>query len=129
MAAAIGPALATIALQMQLSEITGLVRTNIALTTQVLGTIRTEQWAELTGLVATIERTVDQARELGSVPDSLWQSVAGSAAVLNKQRDLYGTTSGSTSGRSRARIALAGASTSRRTPRRSFSTPMPSSPP
>ena len=88
-AAAIGPALATIALQMQLSEITGLVRTNIALTTQVLGTIRAEQWAELTGLVATIERTVDQARELGSVPDSLWHSIAGSAAVLEKQRDLY----------------------------------------
>ena len=80
LAAAIGPALATIALQMQLSEITGLVRTNIALTSQVLGTIRTEQWAELTGLVATIERTVDHARELGSVPDSLWQSIAGNAA-------------------------------------------------
>ena len=89
MAAAIGPAVATIALQMQLSEITSLAQTNIALTTQVLGTIRTEQWAELTGLVATIERTVDQARELGSVPDSLWQSIAGNAAVLNKQRDLY----------------------------------------
>jgi len=89
MAAAIGPALATIAIQMQLSEITGLVRTNIALTTQVLSTIRTEQWSELTGLVNTIERTVDQARELGSVPDSLWQSIAGSAAVLNKQRELY----------------------------------------
>ena len=65
------------------------VRTNIALTTQVLGTIRAEQWAELTGLVATIERTVAQAWELGSVPDSLWQSIAGSAAVLEKQRDLY----------------------------------------
>ena len=35
-AAAIGPALAMVALQMQLSEITGLVRTNIALTSQVL---------------------------------------------------------------------------------------------
>jgi hypothetical protein len=88
-AVAIGPALATIALQMQLSDITGLARTNVALTTQVLGTIRKEQWAELTGLVATIERVVDQARELGSVPDSLWQTVAGSAAVLDKQRRLY----------------------------------------
>ena len=48
-AAAIGPALAMVALQMQLSEITGLVRTNIALTSQVLTTIRNEQWAELTG--------------------------------------------------------------------------------
>jgi len=53
-AAAIGPALAMVALQMQLSEITGLVRTNIALTSQVLTTIRNEQWAELTGLVAAI---------------------------------------------------------------------------
>jgi hypothetical protein len=32
-----------VALQMQLSEITGLVRTNIALTSQVLTTIRNEQ--------------------------------------------------------------------------------------
>ena len=63
-AAAIGPALAMVALQMQLSEITGLVRTTIALTSQVLTTIRNEQWAELTGLVATIDRAVDQAREI-----------------------------------------------------------------
>lgn len=89
MAAALGPALAAIALQVKMNEITGLVRTNIALTSQVLTSIRTEQWAELTGLVATIDRTVEQARELGSVPDSLWQSIAGSAAVLNKQRELY----------------------------------------
>lgn len=89
MAAALGPALATIALQMQLSEITGLARTNVALTTQVLGSIRTEQWAELSGLVTAIEHTVDQARELGAVPDSLWQTIAGNAAVLDKQRKLY----------------------------------------
>ena len=89
LAVAIGPALATIALQMQLGEISGLAKTNIALTTQVITSVRTEQWAELTGLVATIERTVDQARELGAVPDSLWQSIAGSAALVNKQRDLY----------------------------------------
>ena len=78
-----------VALQMQLSEITGLVRTNIALTSQVLTTIRNEQWAELTGLVATIDRAVDHAREVGSVPTSLWDSVAGSEAPLRKQLDLY----------------------------------------
>jgi hypothetical protein len=88
-AAAIGPALAMVALQMQLSEITGLVRTNIALTSQVLTTIRNEQWAELTGLVATVDRAVDQAREVQSVPASLWDSVAGSEAPLRKQLDLY----------------------------------------
>ena len=36
LAATIGPVLAMIALQMQLSEVTGLARTNIALTSQLL---------------------------------------------------------------------------------------------
>ncbi|MFD9336389.1 hypothetical protein ACFWBF_18590 [Streptomyces sp. NPDC060028] len=88
-AATIGPALAMVALQMQLSEVTGLVRTNIALTSQVLTTIRHEQWAELRALVATVDRAVDQAREVGSVPTSLWDTVTGSEASLRKQLDLY----------------------------------------
>ncbi|GKQ34115.1 hypothetical protein [Streptomyces sp. A012304] len=88
-AASIGPALAMVGLQMQLNEVTALVRTNIALTSQVLTTIRNEQWTELTGLVATIDRAVDQAREIESVPASLWDNVAGSEASLRKQLDLY----------------------------------------
>ncbi|MEV4134042.1 hypothetical protein AB0J72_17960 [Dactylosporangium sp. NPDC049742] len=89
LAATIGPALAMIALQMQLSDITGLTRTNIALTSQVLTTIRHEQWAELTALVASIDRAVDRAREIESVPTSLWNSVAGNEASLLKQLELY----------------------------------------
>lgn len=88
-AAAIGPAIAMIGLQMQLSQITGLVNTNIALTGQVLTTIRHEQWAELTGLAEAIDRALDHAREIGSVPPSLWDTVAGSEAALRKQLDLY----------------------------------------
>lgn len=89
MAAAIGPALTMVAIQMQLSEITGLVRTNISLTTQVLTTIRNEQWAELTGLAAAIDEAVEQAREIESVPSSLWDTVAGKKADLRKQRRQY----------------------------------------
>ncbi len=88
-AASVGPALAMIALQMMLNEVTGLVRTNLAVTNQVLTTIRKEQWAELTGLVAAIDRAVDQAREIESVPASLWEDVAGSGALLRKQLELY----------------------------------------
>ncbi|MFH0179752.1 hypothetical protein ACIA6D_20510 [Streptomyces cacaoi] len=88
-AAALGPALAMVALQMQLSEVTGLVRTNIALTSQVLTTVRHGQWAELTALVTTVDHVVDQAREVGSVPTSLWDTVAGKKADLRTQRDLY----------------------------------------
>ncbi|WP_299038520.1 hypothetical protein [uncultured Pseudokineococcus sp.] len=88
-AAAIGPALAMAALQMKLSEISSLVSTNIALATQVLTTIRREQWAELLGLVASIDGVVAQAREVGAVPESLWDSIAGSEAPLRKQLGLY----------------------------------------
>jgi hypothetical protein len=87
--ATIGPALAMVALQIQLSEVAGLVRTNIALTGQVLTSLRNEQWAELTALVATVDRAIDQARKVESVPASLWDSVAGSEASLRKQLDLY----------------------------------------
>ncbi|WP_405915894.1 hypothetical protein [Streptomyces sp. NBC_00728] len=87
--ASIGPALAMVALQMQLSEVEGLVRTNIALTSQVLATLRHGQWAELTALVATVDHVVVQAREVGSVPTSLWDTVAGKKADLRTQRDLY----------------------------------------
>ncbi|CAM5696081.1 hypothetical protein SMICM304S_07398 [Streptomyces microflavus] len=89
-AAAIGPALAIVALQMQLVEVAGLVETNIALrASQVLATVRHGQWAELTALVATVDQVVDRAREIGSVPTSLWDTVTGSEASLRKQLDLY----------------------------------------
>ncbi|MET7366454.1 hypothetical protein ABZS61_11590 [Streptomyces sp. NPDC005566] len=88
-AASIGPALAMIGLQMMLSEVSGLVRSNLAATTQVLTAIRKDHWAELTGLVTAIDRAVDQAREIESVPTSLWEDVAGSGALLQKQLERY----------------------------------------
>ncbi|MDX8141493.1 hypothetical protein SK854_05175 [Lentzea sp. BCCO 10_0061] len=88
-AASVGPALAMVALQMMLNEVSGLVRTNLAVTNQVLTTVRKDQWAELTGLVAVVDRAVDQAREIESVPASLWDNIAGSGALLQKQLELY----------------------------------------
>ncbi|WP_439655940.1 hypothetical protein ACSHWB_26280 [Lentzea sp. HUAS TT2] len=88
-AASVGPALAMVALQMMLNEVSGLVRTNLAVTNQVLTAIRKDQWAELTGLVAAVDRAVDQAREIESAPTSLWEDVAGSGALLRKQLALY----------------------------------------
>lgn len=87
--AALGPAIAMIALQMQLSEVSGLVRSNIALTSQTLKAIRHEQWAELVGLADTIDRAIAEANEIESVTKSLWQNVAGSDASLRKQHRLY----------------------------------------
>ena len=88
-AAAIGPAVAMIALQMQLSEISGFVKTNIALTTQTLKAIRHEQWAKLTGLVKSVDRTIKQASEIEGLTRSLWNNVAGIESELETQFDLY----------------------------------------
>ncbi|AXI78782.1 hypothetical protein [Peterkaempfera bronchialis] len=88
-AAAIGPALAMVALQMMLSQVAGLVRTNIALTSEVLTTMRHGQWAELTALVDTVDRAVGRARELGSVTTTEWEKVAAKEDTLRKQRETY----------------------------------------
>lgn len=61
---AIGPAVAMLALQMQLTEVSNLVRENIALTSETLKTIQHDQWAELTGLSVNIERAVSEATQV-----------------------------------------------------------------
>ncbi|MBQ7808131.1 MAG: hypothetical protein IJ372_26355 [Rhodococcus sp.] len=87
--AAIGPAVAMIALQMQLGEISGLVRTNIALTTQTLKAIRNEQWAELEGLAEAVDEAIKEARALDTVTDSVWEPIASSRPMIHKELKLY----------------------------------------
>lgn len=87
--ATIGPAVAMIALQMQLGEISGLVKANIAVTTQTMKAIRNEQWAELDALTETISDSVDHVRDIKAVPDSLWEAIAPSYSDLKKQMNLY----------------------------------------
>lgn len=87
--AAIGPAVAMLALQMQLGEISGLVRANIALTTQTLKVIRTEHWSELEGLAEAVDEAVQEARELDTITDSVWEPIAPSGPMIRKQLKLY----------------------------------------
>lgn len=87
--AAIGPAVAMLALQMQLSEISSLVRENIALTSETLKTIRHDQWAELTGLSVNIERAISEATQVQAVSSTTWESVLGDSSLLEKQLDQY----------------------------------------
>lgn len=87
--AAIGPAVAMIALQMQLSEISSLVRSNIQLTTQTLKAIRNEQWAELEGLAESVDEAIREARELDTVTGSVWEPIASSRNSIRKQLKLY----------------------------------------
>jgi hypothetical protein len=87
--AAIGPALAMVALQMQLSEVAGLARTNIALTSQVLTTMYHEQWSTLTGVVEAVDHAFREAQEIESVTQHVWDTVASKKADLGKARKQY----------------------------------------
>lgn len=88
-AAAIGPAVAMIGLQMQLGELTSLARTNIALTTQTLKAIRNAQWAELEGLAETVGEAIEEARELEDITDTVWEPIAPHGKTIRTQLKLY----------------------------------------
>jgi hypothetical protein len=85
----LGPALAMMAIQAQLNEISGLVRENLALTETVLKTVRNEQWAELAGLDQAVTKAVGEAKAVGHVTSLIWENIAGYEATIGKQRDLF----------------------------------------
>jgi hypothetical protein len=87
--ASVGPAVAMIAIQMQLNEVSSLVRQNLALTESVLKSVRNEQWAELTGLEHAVTKALTEATKVGEVTPLIWENVAGYEAALRKQRDLF----------------------------------------
>ena len=85
----LGPTVAMIAIQVQLNEISGLVRQNLALTETVLKTVRNEQWAELSGLEQAVTKALNEANAVGHVTPLLWENIAGYEAALREQRDLF----------------------------------------
>jgi phosphoribosyl-ATP pyrophosphohydrolase len=87
--ASLGPALAMIAIQVQLHEVSGLVRENLALTDTLLKAVRFEQWAELTGLEQAVTAALAEANAVGQVTSPIWENVAGYEAALLKQRHLF----------------------------------------
>lgn len=87
--AAIGPALALAAIESKIDEVSDLVNTNIQLTTQTLKAIRFGQWSELEGLANTMDSTIKEIRELGTITESIWESVAPQRTAVRHQLNLY----------------------------------------
>lgn len=87
--AGIGPAVALLAIQVQLNQISAVAEHALAQTQAVLETVRAEQWAELSGLHRAIEKAVDEAMHIGGVSETVWQNVQSSEASLEKQRALF----------------------------------------
>ena len=87
--AAVGPSVALLAIQVQLATITSLVQENLALTDELLRTVRIERWAEVAGLHEAMLKAVEEARHVGAVSDPIWQNVAAHEAILGKVRNEF----------------------------------------
>ncbi|WP_212844915.1 hypothetical protein [Catellatospora sp. IY07-71] len=87
--AALGPAAALLALQVQLASISRRIDENIELTRDVLRALHEDQWATLLGLHETTMRAVREAQAVGAVNDHVFASIATREADLRKQRHLF----------------------------------------
>lgn len=87
--ASIGPAISMLALQAQLNEVSNLMQTNLAMTSQVLKTIREQQWSSMDGLSKTINKALDEVYATGAVPQTVWDKIASKEDDLRGQLGLY----------------------------------------
>lgn len=88
-AAAAGPAIAMLGIQVQLNQLTKIAEHSLALTGQVLRQARQAEWSELSGLATAIEKAVSEARHIGMVNDAVWDNIRGREADLNKLEETY----------------------------------------
>ncbi|MFU8947548.1 hypothetical protein ACLRGF_12550 [Mycetocola zhadangensis] len=89
MLAALGPAAALLALQIQLASISRRIDENIQLTRDVLQALHEDQWTTLLGLYETTMRAVREAQLAGAVNDHIFAAIATREADLRKQRHLF----------------------------------------
>lgn len=89
MLAALGPAAALLAIQVQLASISRRIDENIELTRDVLRALHEDQWATLLGLHETTMRAVREAQAVGAVNDHVFAAIATRDADLRKQRHLF----------------------------------------
>ncbi|MGZ0713117.1 hypothetical protein ACWPKO_32755 (plasmid) [Coraliomargarita sp. W4R53] len=89
MLAALGPAAALLAIQVQLASISRRLDENIELTRDVLHALHEDQWTTLLGLHETTLRAVREAQTAGVVNDHIFAAIATREADLRKQRHLF----------------------------------------
>lgn len=89
MAAAIGPAVAMVALQVMIGQVSSAIEKNIAATSQVLKEFRKDQQAELKSLARIVDEVFKKSVRRGAVSNAMWYQIAGLQQSLYKQLELY----------------------------------------
>lgn len=87
--AAIGPALAMVAIQAQIAEVKKIAARNLELTSKVLQTLEAQHWATVTGLHRTLLTELGHAEHVGSVSEAIYRTVDNQAATVEQVVDLF----------------------------------------
>ena len=87
--ASIGPALALMAIQWQLSELSRQLERSIGLTSTVLGLVRGEQWTEARGQHDAVLAAYKHAVAVGSVTDAIWTHAQAQASETTLRKDMH----------------------------------------
>ena len=87
--AAIGPAIATVALQMQLSDISKQIRTVQQLSEETLQILTSSRKADYQGVCETITEVYRFSVKQGKISDSNWDTVSGLFHELSSHRKFY----------------------------------------
>ena len=87
--AAVGPAIATVALQMQLNDISKHIRSVQQVSEQTLQVLTSSRKADYQGVCETITEVYRFSMKQGKVSDSNWDTVSGLFPDLKSHRNLY----------------------------------------
>lgn len=83
----VGPAVAMMAIQMQLAQMQKLLEENLRVTKDLFQEVRIDRWSKTTGLARAIAQAIEEARHVGAVPEGVWANVAASESELQEARE------------------------------------------
>lgn len=86
--ASAGTAVALVAIQVQLAQISKKVDKNIALTREVLDELRWSNEAEIIAVVSSIRRAYDEALSIGAVTEPIYSEIRGKEVLIVQAREL-----------------------------------------
>jgi len=84
----VSSAIAMMAMQVQIKEVSQLVETNIKISEDILKQIRQHHWARHKAIAKVVNDAVREASELGSVTESIWEPVSAHKSDIEELLNL-----------------------------------------
>lgn len=84
----VSSAIAMMAMQVQIKEVSQLVETNIRISEDILKQIREQRWAKHQAIAKVVDAAVRESNELGAVTESIWEPVSAHKTDIEELQNL-----------------------------------------